>query len=84
MKERFSWQPSEATAWVVLAGMAVPAGFILNSAVRQLAGSQSVYVWMYAHNWTNTYLHAGWLRSELIPTLCGMIVLWLRIGCFRP
>ena len=73
-----AWRTSRP--WLVLMSIAVPAGLLLNSVVTQLVGSQSVYVWMYAHNWTNTYLHAGWLWSEMVPMLLGMISLWLRVA----
>lgn len=66
--------------WLVLAGVALPAGLLLSSVISQIVGSQSVYVWMYAHNWTNTYLQSGWLWSELVPMLCGMIFSWLRVA----
>jgi hypothetical protein len=69
------WRP-----WLVLAGFVLPAGLVLNLASGQLAGSESVYVWMYAHNWTATYLREGWLWSQLLPMLFAMAFWWLMVA----
>jgi hypothetical protein len=77
---------SQMQAWrmprprLVLVGIGVPLGLLLNSVAIRVSAGQSVYVWMYAHNWTNTYLHAGWLWSEMVPMLSGMILSWLRVA----
>jgi hypothetical protein len=65
--------------WMLLAGITVPLALQLNVAAARLSSVHSVYVWMYADNWTPRYLSGGWLWSELIPMLLGSITTWLLL-----
>ena len=69
-----SWRP-----WLALAG-ALPIGLLLHTAVSRIATVQAVYLWMYANNWTWTYLRPEWMWSELAPTAAGMMLAWAQVA----
>lgn len=65
--------------WLLVAGIAIPLALQLNIAAARLSNVHSVYLWMYADNWTRRYLGAGWLWSELVPMLLASIFGWLLL-----
>jgi hypothetical protein len=72
-----SWKP-----WLAMLAVTLPAGVLLSYIANGIAASNSVYLWMYTSNWTPTYLRAGWLWSELMPEIGGLLFSWFILVCW--
>ena len=72
-----SWRP-----WLAMLAVTLPAGVLLSHIANGLAASNSVYFWMYASNWTPTYLRPGWLWSELMPEIGSLLFSWFVLVCW--
>jgi hypothetical protein len=74
------WQ--EWQSWVSLGGFVIPLGVLLTLVSRRTADGNAVYLWLYANNWTWTYLTNPGFRDELLGNGGGIVISWIALMCW--
>jgi hypothetical protein len=78
-----SWRP-----WLTLAGIVVPAAFVLAMASRRVADHSAIYLWLYAENWDWTLAGSGAFRHQLaavcseLGAACLQLAAWSWVSGF--
>jgi hypothetical protein len=65
-------------SWLALAGL-IPLGLVLTLASRRTAYGNAIYIWLYANNWTWTYLKAGF-REQFLSDSAGIVISWFALA----
>ena len=74
------WQ--EWHAWLALAGLVIPLATLLTVVSRRTADGNSIYLWLYANNWTWTYITNAGFRDELLGHGTGIVISWIELICW--
>jgi hypothetical protein len=65
-------------SWFALTGL-IPLCLILTLTSRRTAYGNAIYIWLYANNWTWTYLNAGF-REQLLGDGAGIAISWIALA----
>ena len=68
------WQP-----WVALATLALPIGILLSHVSRSWAVGNSIYLWLYANNWTWSFLTIPGARHDLFQYGFSIALDWFAL-----
>lgn len=74
------WQ--EWHSWLALAGVAIPLGTLLTVVSRRTATGNAIYFWLYANNWTWTYITNAGVRDEFLGHGTGIVISWIELICW--
>lgn len=72
----------EWSSWLTLAGMVIPLGMLLTVVSRRTADGNAIYLWLYANNWTWTYITNAGFREDLLGHGAGIVISWIELICW--
>ena len=74
------WQ--EWHSWLALAGLVIPLGTLLTVVSRRTADGNAIYLWLYANNWTWTYITNDGFRGDFLGHGTGIVISWIELICW--
>jgi hypothetical protein len=74
------WQ--EWHSWLALAGLVIPLGALLTVVSRRTADGNAIYLWLYANNWTWTYITNAGFRDDFLGHGTGIVISWIELICW--
>jgi hypothetical protein len=74
------WQRSHS--WLALAGLVIPLGALLTVVSRRTANGNAIYLWLYANNWTWTYVTNAGFRGDFVGYGTGVVISWIELICW--
>jgi hypothetical protein len=73
---------TEWQSWLVLAGLVAPLAALLTLVSRRTADGNAIYLWLYANNWTWTYVSNAGFRQELLSHGAEIAISWVALICW--
>jgi hypothetical protein len=74
------WQ--EWHSWLALVGLVIPLGALLTVVSRRTADGNAIYLWLYANNWTWTYITNVGFRNDFFGHGTGIVISWIEVICW--
>lgn len=69
-------------SWLALGGLVIPLGVLLTLVSRRTADGNAIYLWLYANNWTWTYITNAGFRDELFGNGAAIVISWIALMCW--
>jgi hypothetical protein len=69
-------------SWLSLAGLVIPLGALLTGVSRRTADGNAIYLWLYANNWTWTYITNAGFRDDFFGHGTGIVISWTELICW--